>query len=65
MNVLINQLPRTLPDGSTVAQALQAEAFVPPYAVAINLQFVPKTQYVQTVLHEGDQMEVISPITGG
>jgi sulfur carrier protein len=40
-------------------------AFSPPFAVAINLQFVPKTQYAHTALNAGDQIEVISPITGG
>ncbi len=65
MQVLVNQIPRELPDGSTLAQALQAGGFQPPYAVAVNLQFVPKTAYSATTLNHGDQIEVISPITGG
>ena len=65
MQVLINQTPHELPDGSTLAQALAAGGFRPPFAVAVNLQFVPKTQYAATPLDPGDQIEVISPITGG
>ena len=65
MQVLVNQIPRELPEGSSLAQALEAGGFQPPYAVAVNLQFVPKTQYSATPLKGGDQIEVISPITGG
>jgi sulfur carrier protein len=65
MQVLVNQIPRELPEGSSLAQALEAGGFSPPYAAALNLQFVPKTQYSATLLKNGDQIEVISPITGG
>lgn len=65
MNVLINHIPRPLPEGSTLAQALESLGFVPPFAVAVNLQFIPKTLYSHTLLSDGDQIEVISPITGG
>ena len=65
MQVLVNQIPHELPEGATLTQALQALDFKPPFAVAVNLQFVPKTHYLQTALKAGDQIEVISPITGG
>lgn len=65
MQVLVNQIPHELPDGSTLAHALETGGFQPPFAVAVNLQFVPKTQYAATPLNAGDQIEVISPITGG
>lgn len=65
MQVHINQIPRELPEGASLAQALEAGDFKPPFAVAVNMQFVPKTQYTAKALNEGDQIEVISPITGG
>jgi sulfur carrier protein len=37
----------------------------PPYAVAVNLNFVPKTQHSEFLLSENDQVEVIAPVTGG
>jgi sulfur carrier protein len=63
MQVFINQLP--LPETCSIEQALQAVGFKPPFAVALNLSFVPKTQYAATTLKSGDRIEVISPITGG
>jgi sulfur carrier protein len=37
----------------------------PPYAVAVNLQFVPKSQHAEYVLQDNDSVEIISPVTGG
>ena len=65
MQVHINQRLHELPEGTLLSQALEAGGFRPPFAVAVNLQFIPKTQYPATVLRSGDQIEVISPITGG
>jgi sulfur carrier protein len=37
----------------------------PPFAAAVNLQFVPRGQYAQHALRDHDKIELISPITGG
>jgi sulfur carrier protein len=37
----------------------------PPYAVAVNLNFVPKNKHGEFLLNENDQVEVIAPVTGG
>jgi len=65
MKIQVNQIAQELPEGSSLQDLLLALNFKPPYAVARNLNFVPKTQYATTPLQEGDQIEVISPITGG
>ncbi len=36
-----------------------------PVAVALNGEFVPRTQYNQTILGEGDTLDVVSPVGGG
>lgn len=65
MNLTINQQTHDLPEGATVADAITALAAKPPFAVAVNTVFVPKTQYIQHHLQTGDRMEIISPVTGG
>ncbi len=65
MNVTINQQPFTLPDAATVQDALATLAARPPFAVAVNTSFVPRSAYASCTLHEGDAVEVISPVTGG
>jgi sulfur carrier protein len=37
----------------------------PPFAAAVNLQFVPRSQYATHLLSANDQVELIAPITGG
>jgi sulfur carrier protein len=65
MHVLINDTPHTLPEPATVADALVAMTAVPPYAVAVNREFVPRSAYAAHVLKNDDRLEVIRPVTGG
>ncbi len=65
MQVLINQLPFELPPNATLSLAIERFGISPPFAAAVNLQFVAKTDYAHTPLHEHDQIELIAPITGG
>jgi sulfur carrier protein len=65
MNILLNQQPLTLTEGASLADALALQALRPPYAVAVNTQFVPRAQYAARPLSEGDRVEIVSPVTGG
>lgn len=35
------------------------------FAVAINRSFVPRSQYDETVLTDGDSIEIVAPLSGG
>ncbi|WHZ11906.1 MAG: Sulfur carrier protein ThiS [Burkholderiaceae bacterium] len=65
MNVFINQNERELADGATLADAIALLNVHPPFAAAVNLQFIPRPQHAQTLLQPGDRVEVIVPVTGG
>jgi sulfur carrier protein len=65
MRVIANQIPRELPSNSRITDLLAMIKAKPPYAVAVNLQFVPKTCHAEYILHENDQVEIIAPVTGG
>jgi sulfur carrier protein len=65
MRVIANQIPRELPSNSRITDLLTMIEAKAPYAVAVNLQFVPKTRHAEYVLHENDQVEIIAPVTGG
>jgi sulfur carrier protein len=65
MRVIVNQVEYELPNQSMVSDALALIAAKPPYAVAVNLSFVPKTKHAEYLLNENDQVEVIAPVTGG
>lgn len=65
MRVIVNQVAYELPSQSMITDALTLINAKPPYAVAVNLQFVPKTKHAEFILNENDQIEVIAPVTGG
>lgn len=65
MQVFINQVPYDLDAAATLQDALTAAHAQPPFAAAVNQQFVAQTRYASTHLREGDRIEIIAPITGG
>ncbi|MBQ0131714.1 MAG: sulfur carrier protein ThiS [Comamonas sp.] len=65
MNITINQQAVALPEAATVADAIAHWQPKPPFAVAVNTEFVPKSRYASHALAQGDRVEVIAPVTGG
>jgi sulfur carrier protein len=65
MQVSINKTSHELPQGATLADAVALLAAKPPFAAAVNMQFVPNTQYAQKTLEAGDRIDIIFPVTGG
>ncbi|MBF6631047.1 MAG: sulfur carrier protein ThiS [Comamonas sp.] len=65
MNITINQQAVVLQANATVADAMAQWQAQPPFAVAVNTEFVPKSRYANHLLAEGDCLEVIAPVTGG
>ena len=65
MNVLINDKPFALPERATLVDALAAVDAVPPFAVAVNREFVPRSASGARALQPEDRIEVIRPVTGG
>lgn len=65
MQVFINQTCFDVPEGATLQMALELSAVTPPYAVALNRQFVPRQRYAQQALQAQDRIDVVQPVTGG
>ena len=65
LTVTLNANCLRLPAGASLADAVKASGVTPPFAAAVNLEFVPKSQYATHLLNSGDRIELISPITGG
>src|SRR6266702_862564 len=65
MDIHINQKPLSLPEGATVADALAAYGARPPFAVALNGDFVARTQHAARALQPGDKLDVVQPVAGG
>lgn len=65
ITVFINEVAHELPATASLQDAIAASGVQPPFAAAVNLQFVPRSAYAQHPLAANDQVELISPITGG
>ena len=65
MQVFINKVAHELPSGASLSDAIELIQAKPPFAAAVNTQFVPKAQYAVHPLHAHDHVEIISPVTGG
>lgn len=66
MNIYLNDKEMTLPEGATLAQALQA-ASIPEkgIAAALNGSVVPASERAATKLNDGDRILVIKAFYGG
>ncbi len=65
MQIWINQQAFEMTMGATLQDAIVLSQITPPFAAAVNNQFVPKSLYTQTVLSDKDRIDLIVPITGG
>jgi sulfur carrier protein len=54
-------------DAATLADLLANEGYDPAgaFACAVNRQFVPRAAWAERPLADGDQVDVVAPVTGG
>jgi sulfur carrier protein len=66
VEVKLNGEPRELPEGTTVAQAVAGlTALGTGIAAAVNGDVIPRGSWAATLLHAGDQVEVVTAVQGG
>ena len=66
MHVIVNDEPRMLAAGATVADLVAALGLGPRrIAVEVNRAVVPRAEYGATPLQDGDAVEIIHFVGGG
>lgn len=65
MEITINQQALKLAENASLSDALAAFGAQPPFAAAVNGDFVPKAQYGARQLRAGDRVDVVQPVAGG
>lgn len=66
MVVSVNGKSVELPEGLSVDGLLEHLKVKREYtAVALNREIMPKTQYADTQLKDGDKVEIVRPMGGG
>lgn len=64
MKISINGQITTTQCTSLIDVITEFEA-TPPYAVAVNGEFIPNSEYGKKQLSDDDQIDIVSPIFGG
>jgi len=66
ITVSVNGETKQLQDGLNVSQMIDALDYkVKGFAVAINTTFVPIAKYEETMIEEGDKIDILAPVQGG
>ena len=66
ITVWLNDEAKQLEKPMLIEQALAQWPELPcAYAIAVNKNFVPKSLYDETVLNDGDSIELVTPMKGG
>ncbi|MBS3797411.1 MULTISPECIES: sulfur carrier protein ThiS [unclassified Pseudoalteromonas] len=65
MQIFINDSAFEVPEKASAEQALVTFGAKPPFALAVNGQFVAQGQYQHLALQDGDRLDILSPIQGG
>lgn len=66
LTLSVNNEPFTLPDSMSLSQALTHWGMGDRlFAAAINGEFVPQSQYNQTLINDGDTIDIVKPVGGG
>ena len=66
ITILLNDKALTLNASCSLTSALKTYGHTEGhFAVAVNQTFIPKTRYADTVLQDGDIVEILAPQQGG
>lgn len=66
MQIVVNGEPRRVAEEMSVASLLQEFGLTPQrVAVEINERIAPRARFDETVLREGDRVEIVTLVGGG
>ncbi len=53
-------------DGKSIAMLIESEGYDKTrVAVELNMEIVPKARYIETILKDGDSVEIVGFVGGG
>jgi len=66
MNIIVNGVSQKITENCTTEQLLDQMGFGGKrVAVELNLEIVPRSDYSQTLIADGDKIEIVRAIGGG
>lgn len=65
ISITVNKQPQQYPANISLEMLMQQLNLAQGHAVAINQTFIPRTAHASTVLQDGDQIDILTPMQGG
>ena len=66
MKILVNGEAQEVEQGTTLAQLVEQRGLVGKrFAIEVNQEVVPRSQYSQSTVRERDRIEIVAAIGGG
>lgn len=65
MEVLVNGDPHSVEQACTLHQLISKLQIEGKFAVEVNQNIIPRSEYPETQLHTGDKIEIVEAIGGG
>lgn len=66
LKITVNDAPQTVPVGTTIEALLGLLGLQPRFlAVELNRRVIPRGEHRQTMLTDGDQIEIVTLVGGG
>jgi len=66
MKIFVNgEIKEFETDSLTVRELLDTMNYGKGIAVAVNETFILKTKYQETIINDGDRLDILSPVQGG
>jgi sulfur carrier protein len=66
MRATLNGETREISSGTNLKKLLEEMRVDVKYvAVAVNMEFIPRSEYEKILIGEGDDVEIVSPQAGG
>lgn len=65
MQLIVNDETLELNEPMSIAEFIRWFKQEGNFAIAVNMEFVPRSLYGETLLREGDRVEIVLPMQGG
>jgi len=66
MKIIVNGEPKKFDNEINIKKLMEALGYEKGVgAVAVNMTFVASDKYEETLLHDGDEVEILAPVCGG
>ncbi len=65
MNITLSGESTSVASDTVLQVLIDQQQPTPPFAIAVNEQFITRDRYDSVVLKDSDSVEIVSPMSGG